>query len=268
MRSVSRIPYASVKRALRVVGLCFLLATPGLSWAQDERTPEDAFKKGVELMESKKFKEAIGFFLVAYRAFPTAESVLWNLGLASAEVEDHRAALKYWSALREQDANDWRVIAKLIQAHQALSDFDARDRERAKLFALRKAPPADSDIARADVFCREQMVLSGRKVFAFEKFEPKGERMVFYEFVVVEDKDKDKEEFRISLGSYEATNRISWETGKLARDKRLYHLDRYQGPNHWTFGFYDAKPSYDKVRAQVVDILSGRTQPLSSTTAK
>jgi tetratricopeptide (TPR) repeat protein len=251
---------------IRVAFLALILLGCAYVHAQDRLSPEDAFRKGIELSEAKRFREAIPYYQIAYRAFPQSEGVLWNLGLATAEINEYSEALKYWSALRQHAPNNWRVRTKLIQAYQALGDTDARDRERTALFALRQSSPVDSDLARTESYCREQMVVAGRKILAFEVFEPKGERMVFFAFVVVS--DTDTEEFRISVGSYEFTNRVEWERGALPRDKRLYHLDQYRGPNHWTYGFYESQPPYETVRAQVVDILSGRMKPISSTTVR
>lgn len=260
--------FQSAMRALKVsVGLTVLLGVCSIAGAQDNLTAEDAFRKGVELSEARKYREAIPYFLVVYRAFPQSESALWNLGIASAEVGAHPEALKYWTALRAQSPNDWRVLAKLIQTHQALGDDASRDRARNALFALRKSAPPDADVSRSDAYCREQMLVGGRKVFVFETFEPKGEEMLFFEFIVVLS-DGRTEDYRISLGSYDAINLIAWETGALPRDKRLYHLDWYQDKAHRTYAFYESQPTYDTVRAQVLDILNGRAKPISSTTVR
>jgi tetratricopeptide (TPR) repeat protein len=251
---------------IRVVLLASILLGCAYAHAQPALSPEDAFRKGIELSEAKRFREAIPYYQITYHAFPQSEGVLWNLGLATAEIKDFSEALKYWLRLRQHAPNNWRVRTKLIQAYQALGNTDARDRERAALFELRRSSPVDSELARTESYVREQMVIAGRKILAFEVFEPKGERMVFFAFVVVS--DTDTEDFRISLGSYEFTNRMEWERGALPRDKRLYHLDQYQGPNHWTYGFYESQPAYEHVRAQVVDILNGRIKPISSTTVR
>jgi len=243
-----------------------MLCACSIGSTQDGLSAQDAFRKGVELSEARKYREAIPYYLVAYRAFPQSEGVLWNLGIASAEVGEHSEALKYWTALREQSPDNWRVLSKLVQTHQALGDNASRDRSRTALFVLRKSASPDADFLHSDVYCREQMSIGGRKVLAFETFEPKGERMVFFAFVVLS--DDGKEDYRISLGSYDFTNRIAWETGDLPRDKRLYHLDWYQGTAHRTYAFYESQPTYDTVRAKVLDVLDGRVKPVSSTTVR
>ena len=254
-----------LQRLFLAIAFCF---TALCVHAQGTLTPQDAFEAGIEMAEAKKHREAIAFFLIANQAQPDSVGVLWNLGISSAEIGEHREALKYWQAFRKQRPQEWRGLAKLVQTYQALGDIAARDRERAALIEQYKNAPPQSDLGRTEMFCREQMVIAGRKVLGFEYFAPQGERRVFYAFIVVSEADGNQEDFRLSLGSYDATTQIAWEMGSLPRDKRIYHLDKYQGQNHWTYGLYEEPQSYEAVRTQVVEVLSGRAQVLSSTTRK
>ena len=49
-----------------------------------------------------------------------------------------------------------------------------------------------------------------------------------------------------------------------AYDERAYHLDKYQGTSHWTYGHFNRLPSYDAIRVTVVDALVGKAAPLSA----
>ncbi len=233
------------------------------AYAQETLSPQDAFKRGNELTATNRVQEAIPFYLIAYNAHPEDDAVVWNLGIASAQVGDNAQALKYWTQYQKLRPDDWHGHAKLIQTYQALGDADSRDRMRAALFELRRAAPVGSDLASAEMYCREQMEIAGKKVLAFEAFEPKGERMVFYKFVIT--KPDGTENFRLSLGSYDATNQIAWQVGSVPKDQRVYHLDQYQGPNHQTYGFFRSQPSYEVIRAQVDAILNGHAEPSSGT---
>jgi hypothetical protein len=46
---------------------------------------------------------------------------------------------------------------------------------------------------------------------------------------------------------------------------RLYHLDLYRPKFHATYAFYEGQPAYETVRENVLAILSGKANPLSST---
>jgi hypothetical protein len=127
---------------------------------------------------------------------------------------------------------------------------------------LRKSSPS-SDVAKAERFCREQWVTaSGRKVLAFEYFDPQGARQKFLRFSVVD--AAGKEDFYISLGSYDTTTEIARELGEISKSARTYHLDEYTETGHKTYAFFKMKPGYDEVRSNVVNILEGRMKPVSS----
>lgn len=242
--------------------LFFLYAI--LATGAENLSPEVAFRKAVEFTKASQYAEAIPLLLIAYNAYPENENILWNLGIASAEINASSEALKYWLSYRKLKPQDWRGLAKLIQTYQALGDMDARDRERSALFELRRFSLPDSEISKVEYFCREQMIIAKKKTFAYEFFEPKGKRPIFLMFVFPS--ISGAEEFRITLGSYDSTNQIAWETGSLSKDKRLYHIDRSDRSGHSTYGFYESKPSYETVRTMVNEILNDQVKPLSSLT--
>ena len=107
--------------------------------------------------------------------------------------------------------------------------------------------------------CRERLVVDGQKIVVLEILEPQGEIKIFYKFIVLD--ESGQEIFRFTLGSYEATNQYAWESGSLPRDQRLYHLDKYQGAAHWTLSFFTSMPSYDSIRAKVVEALTKNMPP-------
>jgi len=227
---------------------------------------EDAFRRGVDLAESGHHEAAIPCLLIAYQTYSNSPSVLWNLGIAKAEVGNSADALKYWLAYRVVEPNDWRAYEKLIQTHQALGDVAARDKEREALFELRRQAVEGSEVRRAEHYCREQAKVGAQKLITFEVFEPHGERAIYYFSAIL--KASGQENFRISLGSYEFTNRMAHESGNLPMDKRLYHLDRYDSAGHTTFAFYETRPTYEQFSTGVQGILSGTAQPLSSSKVK
>jgi len=256
-----------LRGAALVACLCVALFHPPAG-AQTTLSAQDAFEAGIEQAESGHHREAIAFFQLAYQANPEGVGVLWNLGLSSAELGEHREALKYWLAFQKLRPQEWRAQAKLIQTYQALGDTAARDKVRDELLAKHRAVAPDSDLGRNEMYCREQMVVAGRKILAFEYFEPKGARRVFYAFIILNQEDPGKEDYRYSLGSYDSTTQIAWETGSLSRDKRIYHLDKYEAKSHWTYGLYEEPQSYEAVRARVVEAMNGRAQPLSGTSVR
>jgi hypothetical protein len=147
----------------------------------------------------------------------------------------------------------------MVQAHQALGDNKARDRQIKDLRALRARSP-NTELGTAERFCREQLVVAGRKVLVFETFEPQGPQQIFYRFAVTD--DAGKETTSLSLGSYDATTQIARDMGAIAKTGRAYHLDRYEGTNHTAYAHFNSKPSYEIVRKAVIEILQGKTPNL------
>lgn len=240
---------------------------------RDTETAEKIFRAGNELMEQRKYREALAKYKEGLALLPDDESLLFNASTAALLVHDFESAAGMLKKLTLARPEDWQSRAKLIQSYQALGDLKARDAERDVLFDLRRrgkgenADRPDMSLSRQDVYCRERLRVGGRNVMAFEHFELKGERALRYVFIVL-DEDGRTEDFRISLGSYNMTNSIWAELNKekAARGERLFHLDGYFKWGHATYGMYHPEPSYDEVRKTVVAILEGKQSPISSST--
>jgi len=239
-----------------------ILPTTATVTSPSALAPEAAFKRGTELMAKRQFAAALPLLEQTAAALPGTASVLWNLGLVSAELSQNDKALGYWQRYGVAQPSDWRALPKLIQAHQALGDVSARDRQIEALYDLR-ARPDYPDLQKSDRFCREQFSVSGLKVFAFEFFEPRSSSPVFYRFSIV-DTASGKETSFTSLGSDDTTTNIERELGDVAPGARVYHLDHYAGKGHQTLAFYEEKPTYDLVRAAVLGSLQPLARPLSS----
>lgn len=265
-------------RTFAALLFALLLAVSAHAQAAAAAPPQDpaerAFNEGNDLMERRKYAEALAKYREALKHAPDEPSVLYNASTASLLAKDFASAAELLKKLVRLEPEDWQVRAKLIQAHQALGDTAARDAERADLLALRKRGGGENkeepqlSLSRQEVFCRERFEVAGRRGMAFEHFELKGPRALRYVFVVLKE-DEDAEDFRISLGSYDMTNAIWRETTKPTpkEGERLFHLDGYfPGGGHATYGMYPREPSYDEVRRIVFGILEGKNKPVSSST--
>lgn len=227
---------------------------------------EKAFNAGNELMEQRKFTEALARYKEALLILPNEPALLFNGGQAAYNSKDYAQAAELWKRLKAVDPSDWHVRAKLIQAYQALVKLSERDTERADLFELWKSGK-NAELKQQFEYCRDQFEVKGKRVMAFEHFELKGDRALRYVFSILNEAG-DGEEFRISLGSYDLTNAIWRETTepKPKEGERLFHLDGYFKNGHATYGMYFPEPSYDEVRSKVIQILEGKGKAVSSST--
>ena len=233
---------------------------------QQQAQAEQAFETANSLMEQRKYGEALARYKEALAVLPSDPAILFNGGLAAFSGRDYATAADLWKRGKAADPLDWHLRAKLIQAYQALGKLTERDRERRELFEMWKSG-RPNELKTQVEYCRDQFEVKGKKVMAFELFELKGERPLRYVFSIL-NSTEDGEEFRISLGSYDLTVAIWRETTKPKPkdDERLFHLDGYFKWGHATYGFYAPEPSYDQVRARVVQILEGEGKPISSST--
>jgi tetratricopeptide (TPR) repeat protein len=231
--------------------------------AREDLAPKAAFQRGADLLEKRHFKEAVPYLKQAEKEFPTAPSVLWNLGLANAQLGNASEALHYWRRYRKAKPQDWRGIAMLIQAFQATGDAQARDRELLALYE-RRAKREDPDLSNAREFCRDRFVVAHHRLLALEYFDPqRGNRLYFYRFSIGDDKTGEETSY-ISLESDDWTTEVARELGEISSSQLVYTVERYEGAKHSTYAFFNERPSYDVVRQLVVDILQGKATPVSA----
>jgi hypothetical protein len=235
----------------------FAFVTAAYAQATD---PEATFQRAIALLDSQKYAEAVPLLKEMYVAHPTSQAVLWNFGVAAAEIGDDALALEAWSKYRANFPQDGRALAKLVQTYQSLGRPVDRDRERAKLFSFRGSL-TQNEVDAFSQYCREQFRVNGVKIMAFEIFEPKGPKRLYYRFSVLDSLGRETSLF--SLGSYDSTTQIARELREIAADARAYHLDRYARGSHSTYGHFNSLPSYEVVRQLVVDALSETIRPTS-----
>lgn len=242
-----------------------LSATAQIGLTPEQETKvEKAFATANDLYEKGKPREALKFYQEALVILPKDPAILFNAGIAAFEAEEYEMAANAWKRLKVVDPNDWRGRAKLIQVFHSLKQPDAIKSERAELFELRKSGKI-KELADEDFYCREQFRTGDYKVVVFEHFELKGSRSLRYVFMI-EKLDK-SEQFKISLGSYDLTNSFWRSTTKPTpkEGERLFHLDGYfANGGHATYGMYPKEPTYEQTREIVVNILSKKSKPISS----
>ncbi len=229
----------------------------------EDRTPEQKFSDVVALMQSRKFAEALPLLVDLETRHPTP-AAYWNLGLSAAELGDDATALRAWRELRSAAPDDWRARAKLVQTFQALGDLQARDRERAELVA-RWQGGQDAPLSAQQLYCRDQFNQAGHRIVVLEYFSPSAPARVLYSFVAVN--GAGQQDFRVSLGSDDTTNRVALELGQRTPDQRIWHLDLDRPGLHETYGVFPVQTGYDGIRAAVVDVLAGRRKPISASRA-
>jgi tetratricopeptide (TPR) repeat protein len=220
----------------------------------DPKHARALFKAGVLLARGGKKKTALRYWRRAVAANPRYIAAHYNLGQSFQLAGKHKRALSHFAQVVALAPNDWRARSKLVQLHQALGQRKARDKARATLMAQHKSGKV-AKLARAKTYCRDQFVVSGTRVYAYEHFALVGPRAKRYSFFV----GKGSGRYTVSLGSYPATNAMARESGRLRPGQRRFHLDGYYpGGKHRTFGFFNGEPSYEAIKKRVIAIVKRR----------
>ena len=187
---------------------------------------------------------------------------IYNAAQEAQNAGRHENALKGFMTVKKHYPDNWRARAKIVQEYSALGRDKERDAEIAALYAFRSALPEE---ARSDLpfFCREQFTTRKRKLMVFEHFALQGNRAIRYSFVVL-DETGERQDFEITLGSYDTTTQIARDTGSISENERLFHLDGYFADGeHRTYAFFKGEPEYDDVQKMVVEILDGKMKAIS-----
>jgi len=219
------------------------------------------FKIGVLLTEIQRPDEAVQYFLQAARLEPAAAMPHYNIGQIRQGQSKYKESLASFQEVLRLDPTQWQALAKCVQLYQAMGQLPRRDEARGRLLAMRKAGKIAS-LTRAAHYCRDQYEVGGRKVMVFEHFELTGAMARRYVFFVLKPPAQ-KVEYRVSLGSYEMTNLIAREKGRLKAGQRLFHLDRYVGEAHELYGIFEAEPPYAQVKDMVGRIVRKEMQAVS-----
>ena len=240
---------AGGKMRLIVVAFLTVFFCSGVYAETDAKLGEEEFKAGLQLMEKKEWAEALPHLKKALDGKPTSTNTLWHLGVASFELGMHKEALEYWLKAHELGG----IMAKIIQAYEALGLPDKRDAMRSELFLLRQ-DKAEKAMMNTGAYCRDQFTAGRWRVFAIEYFEPDPEITILYRFSFTEGSAREK--FAIVFGTFASDTAIARERGEIKPNVTVYHWDRYYpGGLKALLGFYDAEipPAYEIVKAKVIE---------------
>ena len=264
----SRESQRSRMRVSLQVALCILITgflgayAPLVHGGRDskEEKVDRLVQDGRRLMDEKRYAEAHKKFVEALAIIPDGTGSLYNGGLAAYLSGDFKEAIRLWERLVEVDPEDWEGHAKLVQAYQATGDRERRDRHRDTLFDLRRQG-VDEELSKMKSYRRDQFDVEGMRVLAFESFALEGNHAELYSFIVLKP-GTTEEDYHISLGSDETTNKVAHELGEIGPNDRLFLLEGYYPDgSQRLFGMLKNAPPYETVRDKVVEILKRKEKP-------
>lgn len=223
------------------------------------------FAKANELLQEKKFAEALPLYQELAQKVPNGSGVFANMALAAEGMRDHELAVRARLRFLELRPDDPQQMGSLMGNYQALGKLAERDAQREKIFARWNAlPPADKD--RVKAYVRDEFDAGGVHFIVTEYFAPAAPVNRIYRFDAVDSARKILYFFGLETG--DPTTNIARELGTIKKDERIYSLDRYETKgqmlHHASFGLMSRQPDYDTVRVMVVNAVEGRLPAASS----
>jgi tetratricopeptide (TPR) repeat protein len=215
---------------------------------------------GLQYLKNNQFDKALANFQKALESDP--ENATANLLAASAALNLFQGdgAVTYAENARRLAPNDWRVDTTLVTAYAVDGKTAERDAIRAKLVALHNSPDAP-DAMKANGFLVDVFKVKKYRVEAVQYFKPIGKFHTYYRFLVRSMAGKRLWQYELQSDDFAQKSWAEAHPQEAATGARQYSLESDFGDTHVESRLFSGNPSYDEVRAVVVQLLMERTQP-------
>ena len=222
---------------------------------------------GLQYLKSNQFEKALASFQKVLAADP--ENATANLLAASAALNLFQGdgAVTYAENARRLAPNDWRVDTTLVTAYAVDGKTAERDAVRAKLVALHNSPDAP-DAMKANGFLLDLFKVKKYRVEAVQYFKPIGKFHTYYRFLVRNMAGKRLWEYELQSDDFAQKSWAEAHAQEAAAGGRQYTLESDFGDAHVEYRLFGGNPSYDDVRAVVVQLLTERTEPFPGEASK
>jgi len=222
---------------------------------------------GLQYLKSNQFEKALASFQKVLDDDP--ENATANLLAASAALNLFQGdgAVTYAENARRLAPNDWRVDTTLVTAYAVDGKIAERDAVRAKLVALHNSPEAP-DAMKANGFLLDLFKVKKYRVETVQYFKPLGKFHTYYRFMVRNMAGKRLWEYELQSDDFAQKSWAEAHAQEAAAGGRQYTLESDFGGEHVEYRLFSGAPSYDDVRAVVVQLLTERTEPFPAEKAK
>jgi tetratricopeptide (TPR) repeat protein len=224
-----------------------------------------AARVGGKLFESGRHADALAAAEEALVATPGDATAALVVGRALQELGRYNDALRHAEMLTKNFAGVAAGWELAVQLYQQLDMRDRRDSALARLISAQTSS-LDRDVRMRPFVVRDRIVAGGRVLQVRENFETGARDFVKYQFVPFTSQPEAME--YAFVGGHEAMTQAWQEAGILPRGKLLYVL-----ANIWTdaaglqrqaiHATFPELPDYDTIRAKVVELVEGRSKPMS-----
>lgn len=214
----------------------------------------DAFRAGDYAGALRIFRQVIHADPSDIVAYNVAANCSLNLGDYSSAIESFQHALQ----LRPDEYHNLGGLMRAYTLAGMSTDRDALRKHIGELVHEGKLPPEFN-------YVFDTFQVEGKKVEVAEFPQTHGFYGERYRFKLFD--SAGKQTFCVTLES-DSVEQPAWakqHPKEAAAGGRQFSLDGYAADSHSTYRSYDGEPSYDQVRAEVIQILAGKKQPVSKT---
>jgi tetratricopeptide (TPR) repeat protein len=225
----------------------------------------DPLAVGKAALKRGDFAAAHDFFAPYVAENPKDVEALFYLSSSDLELRNFPAAIKECQAVVAALPNEWGAHRCLIFAYAQTEDWPSFDRERALLSRARenRLPGVESNQgAKIDEFTADG------QHYVVRAYDPLDGRVhVRYRFLHVDSNGKVDRYISCESDDIDQIDFAKRHPKKAAAGERSFSLDSYAGSSQGLILFYsEGEPSYERVRADVLRNLTGKSTPLNTTT--
>jgi tetratricopeptide (TPR) repeat protein len=223
--------------------------------------------EGLRYLKTNQPAKALAAFQRILQTDP--DNATANLLAASAALNLFQgdASVAYAEKARQLAPNDWRVDTTLVAAYAAAGKIKERDEERAKLIALHDSADAP-DAMKANGFLLDLFRVKDYRVEVVQYFKPLGKFHTYYRFLVRNAANKRLWEYDLQSDDFSQKSWAEAHPQEAAAGGRQYSLESDTGDTHTEYRLFSGSPTYDEVRAVVVNLLQERTSPFPAESPK
>ena len=269
---------------IKLVGLAVAwIAVVGVAQQPAMETAKDMFAK-LTPAEQQQYQAATKDFQAAHygQALPVYRTLLAAhagdsflskmAGESAINTDDLKTARTVVEPVVKQDPNDWQACTLMVRIYAQSGDKEHRDAETARMSELYAKGLTPKELTQYIV---EKVAAGDKQVLIWNSLVPWGGYKVYNYARVFDSKGQLVLRIQLESADFDQPSWAKQHPKEAAAGGRMFSLDGYwSGPanaqgqhteSHATYGFLDAKPSYDELKARMVAIAAGKSGAMCST---
>jgi hypothetical protein len=250
---------------------------PGMETAKDmfaKLTPEEQqrYQMATKDFQASHYAEALPVYKTLLAAHAGDSFLAKMVSESAVNTGDLKLAKDVIEPVVKADEDDWQASGLMLRVAAQLGDKAGRDAGFEHMLDLYKRGLTPKGFTQYIV---EKTPAGDKSVLIFKSLVPWGNYKTYYYARVFDASGQMVSRITVESADFDQTLWAKSHPKEAAAGGRMFSVDGYsQGPanaagqhteTHATYGFLDAEPTYDEVRAKFIGIASGKGGMLSRT---